>query len=218
MNKIISSLVGLAVLSGSTVSGQLLLSGIGDGPLSGGVPKFLEIFVQTDVADLSTWSIGNYNNGNVTVGTESPLSGSATAGSFIYVASEETGFTNFFGFAPDFTSNALNVNGDDAMLLSNNGSGVDVFGEIGVDGTGQAWEYADGWAYRQNTAISATTTFDTANWLFSGPDALDGETSNATAATSFPIGSFSPVPEPSTYAALLGLLALGVVAYRRRKA
>jgi uncharacterized membrane protein affecting hemolysin expression len=30
--------------------------------------------------------------------------------------------------------------------------------------------------------------------------------------------TLTAVPEPSTYAALLGLLALGVVAYRRRKA
>lgn len=215
MNK---SLVTAGVLAAiTTVShGQMLLTGIGDGPLSGGLPKFLEIYVQSDVADLSTWSIENYNNGGVTAGTTFALTGSATAGSFIYVASEAIGFQDFFGFAPDFTSSALNVNGDDAMLLLNNSVGTDVYGVIGTDGTGEAWDYLDGWAYRVNTSTTATTNFSTGDWVFSGTNALDGEVSNGTAATPFPIGSYSPVPEPSTYVAFIGLIGLGFVLARRR--
>ena len=58
------------------------------------------------------------------------------------------GFTNFFGFAPNYSSFALGINGDDAVELFKNGSVVDVFGDINVDGSGQAWDYLDGWAYR----------------------------------------------------------------------
>jgi hypothetical protein len=35
---------------------------------------------------------------------------------------------------------------------------------------------------------------------------------------SYPASAITPIPEPSTYAALAGLLALGLVAYRRRRA
>ena len=34
--------------------------------------------------------------------------------------------------------------------LYHQNSVIDVFGDIDVDGTGQSWEYLDGWAYRNN--------------------------------------------------------------------
>ena len=55
---------------------------------------------------------------------------------------------NYFGFAPDYTDGAANINGDDAIELFKNAAVIDVFGDINVDGTGQPWEYKDGWAYR----------------------------------------------------------------------
>jgi PEP-CTERM putative exosortase interaction domain len=33
----------------------------------------------------------------------------------------------------------------------------------------------------------------------------------------FRVSSLEPIPEPSTYAAIFGVLALAVVAYRKRK-
>ncbi|MCP4942037.1 MAG: hypothetical protein GY924_08680, partial [Planctomycetaceae bacterium] len=39
-----------------------------------------------------------------------------------------------------------------------------------------------------------------ANWTFSGPNALDGESDNATAATPFPVGTYSPVANPGDIA------------------
>ena len=62
------------------------------------------------------------------------------------MATETAGFHDFFGFAPDYTTLALSINGDDAIELFENGVMVDVFGDIATDGTGQAWEYKDGWA------------------------------------------------------------------------
>ncbi len=62
-----------------------------------------------------------------------------------------------------------------------NGSVVDVFGDIYVDGTGQPWDHLDGWAYRVDETGPDGTMFVLANWYFSGVDALDGETTNATA-------------------------------------
>ena len=172
---------------------NLLITGVVDGPLSGGVPKAIAFYVLDDIADLSIYGFGSANNGGGSDGEEFTFPAvAATAGTFIYVASETTGFTAFFGFAPDYTSSAASINGDDAIELFENGVVVDVFGDINVDGTGEPWEYTDGWAYRVDGTGPDGDTFVLANWTFSGPNALDGETTNATAATPFPIGTYSP--------------------------
>src|SRR5690606_23030155 len=116
-----------------------------------------------------------------------------SAGQFLYVASEAVEFTNFFGFAADYIASAVNVNGDDALELFHNGSVIDTFGDINLSGTGQPWEYLDGWAYRVSGTEADGTIFNLANWNFSGINALDNETSNATAAVPFPVGSFVPL-------------------------
>ncbi len=171
---------------------DLVITGVIDGPLSGGVPKAIELYVLNDIADLSAYGLGSANNGGGSDGQEFTFpADSATTGSYIYVASETTGFTNFFGFAPDYTSSAASINGDDAIELFQSGAVVDVFGDINTDGTGQPWEYMDGWAYRVDGTGPDGSTFVLTNWTFSGPNALDGETSNATATTPFPIGTYT---------------------------
>ena len=128
----------------SPLQSSLIITGAIDGPLSGGVPKAVEIYVIEDVADLSIYGLGSANNGGGTDGQEFTFpSGSANAGDYIYVSSSSSGvagFTNFFGFAPNYSSFALGINGDDAVELFKNGSVVDVFGDINVDGSGQAWD------------------------------------------------------------------------------
>ncbi len=175
-----------------SLNAQMLITGVVDGPLSGGVPKAIEFYVYQDIPDLSIFGFGSANNGGGSDGQEFTFpTASASAGTFIYVASESTGFNDFFGFNPDYTSTAASINGDDAIELFQNGAVFDVFGDINVDGTGQPWEYTDGWAYRNNQTGPDGSTFVLSNWFFSGPNALDGETSNSTAATPFPIGTYS---------------------------
>ncbi|MEL7036330.1 MAG: ExeM/NucH family extracellular endonuclease [Cyanobacteria bacterium J06592_8] len=172
---------------------DLVITGVVDGPLPGGVPKAVELFALNDIADLSVYGVGSASNGGGTDGEEFTFpADSVTAGDYIYLATESTEFSNFFGFAPDYTNgNATNINGDDAIELFLNASVVDVFGEINIDGTGQPWEYMDGWAYRESGTSPDGTTFTLNNWTFSSPNALDGETSNDTATTPFPVSSFS---------------------------
>ncbi|MDZ7703906.1 MAG: ExeM/NucH family extracellular endonuclease [Trueperaceae bacterium] len=178
---------------GGAATGDLVITGVIDGPLSGGVPKAVELYVINNIADLSVYGLGSANNGGGTDGEEFTFPGVAvTAGSYIYVASEQPGFNEFFGFDPDYTSSAMGINGDDAIELFQNGSVVDIFGDINVDGNGQDWEYLDGWAYRADGTGQDGSTFVLGNWTFSGPDALDGETSNGTATTPFPIGTYQP--------------------------
>jgi predicted extracellular nuclease len=187
--------------SPSATASDLVITGVVDGPLSGGVPKAIELCVLNDVADLSAYGIGSANNGGGSDGEEFTFpAGPVGAGTFLYVASEGAGFSNFFGFAPQYTSAAAAINGDDAIELFMSGSVVDVFGDINVDGNGEPWEYLDGWAYRGDGTGPDGTTFVLVNWSFSGPNALDGETTNDTAVTPFPIGAYSSctpsVPAP----------------------
>ncbi len=170
---------------------SLVLTAVYDGPLTGGTPKGVEIFVLQNVADLSLYGLGSANNGGGTDGQEFTFPAvPATAGSFIYVATEATEFTNFFGFAPDYTaSGPMGINGDDAVELFENGVVIDTFGDIDTDGTGEAWEYTDGWAYR-NSNTGPDGGFVIANWTFSGTDALEGGTTNGTTSSPLPIASY----------------------------
>ena len=88
---------------------------------------------------------------------------------------ESAGFSAFFGFDPDYTSFAVEINGDDAVELFCNNVVVDVFGDINVDGTGTPWEHLDGWAYRVSNTGPDGSTFVLTNWSFSGPNALASE-------------------------------------------
>ncbi|MEM1176506.1 MAG: nuclease, partial [Pseudomonadota bacterium] len=148
----VSATLSASLLLSAAASAQdLVITGVVDGPLSGGVPKAVELCVINDVADLSQFGLGSANNGGGSDGEEFTFpSVAVSAGTYIYVASESAGFTSFFGFAPTYTSGALAVNGDDAVELFQTNEGIDVFGEIDVDGSGEPWEYADGWAYRNN--------------------------------------------------------------------
>ena len=167
----------------------LMITGVVDGPLAGGTPKALELYAMADIADLSEWGIGVASNGGGSPGVELSLSGSVAADSFLYVASEAAGFTAFFGFPPDVTSGVLNFNGDDAVELFYQGTVADAYGDADVDGTGAAWEYTDGWSYREDLAASAAL-FDAGAWTIAGIDVLDGAPSNAAAAQPAPVGRY----------------------------
>ena len=147
-NGIKAVLVIMLILNvGWSQSGKIIISGVFDGPLSGGTPKGVELFVREDVSDLDDYALGSANNGGGTDGAEfTGMDGSASAGTYIYVAyegSNDGSFTTFFGFAPDYEHSAMSINGDDAIELfytaddGSNWTVIDVFGDIDTDGTGE---------------------------------------------------------------------------------
>ncbi len=201
----LGSLLPITALPAAATTGDLVITGVVDGPLTGGLPKAIELYVANDIPDLSVYGVGSANNGNPSTGPEFtfPAVG-AVAGDFLYLASEAPGFTSFFGFAPDFTNGtALSINGDDAIELFLGPDVVDVFGTVGASGTGQPWEYLDGWAYRVSGTGQDGSTFALANWSLSGINALDGATTNSTATIPFPLGTYTEETSPPPTASVI---------------
>ena len=208
MVKMLTLLAVLALVVPVAANAQLVITGVLDGPLPGGVPKMIELFVCDDIADLSIYGLGCANNGGGTDGVEFTFpADAATAGSFIYCESisstTPTAFVDFFGFAADYDVGfAAGTNGDDAIeLFLVSGAEpvvVDVAGDINVDGTGTPWDYLDGWMKRTTSTGPDGSTFVIGSWIFSGINALDGELTNDTAATPFPVGDYACDPAVST--------------------
>lgn len=187
-----SALTSIYAQSDMNTSNDMVITGVFDGPLAGGTPKAIELYVLSDIADLSIYGVGNANNGGGTDGQEFtfPIV-SATAGEFIYISYETSLFNDFFGFDPDYNSGAANINGDDAIELFQNNQVIDTFGEISFQNSGeQDWLYTDGWAYRSiNTGPDGT--FVMSNWSFSGTGSNNDDTNHASATNSWPIKTFA---------------------------
>jgi hypothetical protein len=192
----LGSLLPLTALPAAGTTGDLVVTGVADGPLPGGLPKAIELYVANDIPDLSIYGVGSASNGGGSSGQDFTFPAvPATAGDFLYVATEAPGFTSFFGFAPDFTNGVASINGNDAIELFLNGVVVDVFGEITHMGPGP-WNYEDGWAYRVSGSGQDGSTFALSNWTFSGVNGLEGGTTNATATKPFPLGTYTEEPPP----------------------
>jgi hypothetical protein len=189
------SLLLLSMVSGSVFAGgspTLILEGVMDGPLPGGLPKVVEIYVSSvaNGNNLIDCGLGVANNGGGSDGQEFTFaSQTVVAGQHIYVSTETIEFTNWFGFAPDQTTGIVGINGDDPVELYCNTMVVDVYGDVALDGSGLAWDYLDGWAHRNSGTGPDGSTFVPGNWTYSGINVLDGETTNGTAATPYPNGT-----------------------------
>lgn len=176
----------------------LVLVGVYDGPLTGGVPKGIELMALADIPDLSVFGISSvFNGGGSSAGTVTynfPADAVA-AGDRIYLTNDATGFTSFFGFAPTYTDNVVNVNGDDAIELYEGTTIIDTFGTVDCDPNASGttcpeWEYLDGWAYRvDNTGPDGG--FVLANWTFSGANQLEGGVTNDATTAPYPIATYT---------------------------
>jgi hypothetical protein len=172
---------------------SLVIIGVYDGPNPGGNPKGVELYSLAAIPDLSLFGISSVTNGAGTNGSNIEFTFPAVAvaaGESIFVATEAVEFNNFFGFAPDYTTGVVSINGDDAIELYENGTIIDTFGDVNADGTGTAWEYLDGWAYRvSNTGPDGT--FVIGNWTFSGINQLEGGTTNVATTVPYPLNQYS---------------------------
>jgi hypothetical protein len=198
---------------------ELILTGVLDGTLTGGSPKVAEVFAGTPIPDLSIYGFALGANGNP-FGTVFPLANiSLAAGEYYYgVGNAFDDMTDDFDAVfPGMTTqreknDAVNSNGDDVIGLFKNGTLIDVFGVVGVDGTGQPWEHTDGYGYRKN-GTGPSPVFNINEWTiaFNTLDNLTAEQLNA----AVPFGEYA-IPEPASMS-LAGLGLLGALLVRRRR-
>jgi uncharacterized protein len=205
---------GAVVALAGAANANLIITGVVDGDLPGGLPKAIELYATSFIADASIYGIESANNGNPSGGAaESFLDAvSLNAGDFYYVTTDNAAFQSVFGFAANQDSfGAASINGDDALLLYESGSVIDTFGVAGVNGDGEVWDYTDSWAYRVDGTLGSNP-FDSSNFFYGGLGALDG-LSAAEQGAAVPFGTYVPTPGAL---AILGLA--GVAGLRRRRA
>lgn len=174
-------------------NGFLVITGVYDAQLTTGAgPKGAELYVLSDIDDLSLYGIGGANNGGGSDGEEFTFPAiTVLAGTYIYITDDEVDFQSFFGFAADYQSGSMSINGDDAIELFENGIVIDTFGDINMDGSGLAWDYLDGWVKRVSMTTPDGALFSIGSWTFSGIEVLVGDTNSSTLSP-FPIGGFTP--------------------------
>jgi len=209
----LTSSIEVSIIDNDTpLTESLILTGVWDAQPGFSGTKGAEFYALADIPDLSVFGVGVVNNGNGTDGVEYTFPAeSVDAGTFIYLAEDEVEFSDYYGFAPNFIFTQINVNGDDAIELFENAQPLDVFGEANIDGSGTAWEYLDGWAYRVSGTTQDFDMFNEGNWTYGGIDALDGPATNMEANNPFPIGTYSTMAPTMVVANDVDLtLAFGV--------
>lgn len=163
----------------------LIISEIVQGTESGDCPRWIEL-TNTGSSDFY------FREGGVIVQTGSStdvivdvdLTGVLIpAGQSFVVASNAAGmctgaFYGVYGKHADMYTNIAFGYGDERYILTDTVDGsnlTDIYGEFGVDGTGQPWEFTDGYAYRRPEWNSASgTVFEPNRWFIGGPGSLAG--------------------------------------------
>lgn len=155
---------------------ELMMSEIADPETPAANAKFVEIYnPMATVIDFSFVDIylNKESNGGPTTDSVK-LTGTLAPGGTYTVAFNPTDFQTAYGFAPDLDGGfAASGNGDDSYILTSGGglftgTLIDIFGELGVDGTDEEWEYTDTKAVRKFDVTAPNATFTLNEWVI-GP-------------------------------------------------
>lgn len=152
--------------------------------------RAIHLSVTEDIANLGEYGIEIAANGAAPDPTAIDFTfadlTSATAGEHILIvrtedeANASAYFESSYANFTVITSDAITQNGDDAILLYQNGVSVESFGVPGVDGTGEDWEYTDSWAYKLVD-----------EWIYGGVGCVEFATGTGVVSTSDCIYPFS---------------------------
>lgn len=164
----------------------VIITGIVDGPLSGGLPKAIELYVVGTV-DLSGYTLQRSSNGNA-FGSDAALSGTYTD-EFVYLSSNTTNFGTVFGTSGDFANllsvGIVNGNGNDGFRILQGSTVIDQVYE-----ENNANIYADSYMYRNN-GTGPDAGWVIGNWTIPGNDTLDSATDEAAVAAAVPFGTYT---------------------------
>lgn len=143
------------------IGNEISLKGIMDfsTPDAGVTGKAIHVVADSAIAHLNIYGIGVANNGGGTDGEEYTFPNVAVAaGDNILVVRDSQAIANYFGMCwSEFDhvfldeGGSISQNGDDAIELFRANTAVEVYGDVDVDGSGEAWEYLDAWAYKADT-------------------------------------------------------------------
>ncbi len=217
----------VAMISVSVANANLIISEVVDGTLSGGNPKFVEI-TNTGATDF-TFAEGGIivqSNANTDLDIDVDLTGiTITAGDSYVIQSSANGgqsvFETTYGFAADLYTSAFFSNGDDRYILTDTADSsnlVDIHGQIDTDGTGEVWEYTDGYAFRNADVLSGNSgLYVHSEWTTGGVNSLETGDDVEEAALIVQLttpGTHNFVPEPAS--AFMIAIAGGLLLRRRR--
>ncbi len=177
-----ASAFGAAAQDGSC----LIISEVVDGTLSGGCPKWIEI--TNTGADPYTFPQGGLivqMDGSSDLVVDVNMTGiTIAAGQAFTINSTMSGmctgaFGAIYGQQPSLQTMMAFGGGDDRYILTDTDDGshlLDIYGELGVDGTGTIWEYTQGYAYRLPQYSSGSGgVFAPDQWFYGGVESLAGE-------------------------------------------
>ncbi|NMJ87998.1 MAG: lamin tail domain-containing protein, partial [Thaumarchaeota archaeon] len=158
---------------------SLIISEVAD-PGNDASARFLEVYNNgSSTVDFNSITVylERYANGG-TNPQSFQLTGSLDAGEYYVIANNGSNFNIAFGFNPDAVSGIISGNGDDVYALyvngdESSGSLLDIYGEIGIDGTGEAWEYVDSRAVRNNLSYTPSSTWIASQWDIFSADVSD---------------------------------------------
>src|SRR5690554_6467689 len=191
-------LLMLLLISTTVMAQTPIITMVMSGECSGQTPKMMEIYAQGTV-DFSLYSIENQTNANTTWGATSDLSALGTVtDDFVYIHSGGSAFADEFPSATRvMVSATLSVNGDDRLRIieTNGGAVIDEFGEDGVDGSGELWEYVKGYVKRNNNT-GPDATFNMSNWTGHN-EALIGQCGTTTYEVISGAGSYTMASGPT---------------------
>ena len=167
----------------SDLTNALALQGVLDISLPANDGKAIHFIALEDIADLSIFGVGVANNGGGSDGQEYTFESIAvSAGDNILLARTPEAMASYFAdcfgsFEHVMLANsAIGQNGDDAIELFEMGVSIEIFGDLTTDGTDQAWEYLDSWAYKVDTA-----------WTYGTVNCTDGSETTTTSDCIYPI-------------------------------
>lgn len=163
----------------------VIISEVVQGAESGSCPRWVEL-TNTGNADFAFLEGGlivqTADSNDVTVDVD--LTGLVIpAGQSVVVNSNVSGactgaFHSIYSQTPDFSTNVTFGYGNERLILTDTADGsnlVDIYGEFGVNGTGQPWEFTSGYSYRLSPwRVGRGGTFVPAEWFFGGVGSLTG--------------------------------------------
>jgi len=174
-------------------SQDIIIAGVGHG-YPGSNDGYIEVYVKNTI-EFGQFYVKSYSDYDGSLKGYVTLFAPLSAGTSYYFTSDDAvDFNSFFGFNPNSAVEQVGfINGDDTITIEADDFStiIDIYGEIGVDGTGLDWDYSRGWAYRLD-GYGPNTTFTISEWNIHVSAFLScpGST-NVSCTTPYPAGSYT---------------------------